>query len=83
MNLGRPKQAYKVSLGYWVPSLRCVVVFNQLVSIVLSQRLEAHHIQRLKRVGSVRREDEQQNLVLIIVIDKGLRYVATVLVNDE
>ena len=60
-----------------------MVAMKELIKVVLGQRFEARHIQRLKRVGSVRREDKQQNLVLISVIDEGLRHMAAVPVKDK
>jgi hypothetical protein len=46
-------------------------------------RLEAHHIERLKCMSTVRREDKEYNMIAVAVFNGSLRHVAAVAVNNK
>jgi hypothetical protein len=56
---------------------------SELVGVVLQERLEQYYIQRLKRMGGMRRKDHKEDPMAIAVADKLHREMRSMAIKDK
>jgi hypothetical protein len=63
--------------------LRALKVAVEFLRVVLRERREEDHIERLEAVGSVRGEDGEEDAIAVAKIYEISRYMAAMAVKDE